>query len=358
MIAMAAANRKVVLASRPDGNPVPANFRMEQGEVPEPGPGQMLIRIRAISMEPAIRGWLDDNDKNYFDPIPIGGTLRAPAMGQVIKSNLEGFAPGDYMRGLMGWEDYSLADKDTILLEKLDVEPDLPLTYYVGALGGSGLTPIIGLDQIGRIKAGETVVMSAAVGAVGHVGAQYARHKGCRVVGIAGGADKCRMALEDFGYDAVVDYKSGENLEQAIRNACPEGVDVYFDNVGGATLDAMLNNMKTFGRVVCCGMASAYNCSDNPPPLFNAWQIVARELDVRGFLLYTYSQHLPVALQTNLEGLRNGWLNYCENKRVGLAHAAELFCDLMSGRTVGKSVLEMDLPEAAPLSDASAYPIP
>ena len=342
---MQAANRKVVLASRPDGTPRPENFRLDKGPVPEPGPGQMLVRVRAISMEPAIRGWLDDNDKNYFEPLPIGGTLMAPSMGQVVKSNLEGFEPGDFVRGLLGWEDYSLADKNTILLSKLEIADDMPLTYYVGALGGSGLTPIVGLDVIGKMKPGETVVMSAAVGAVGHVGAQYAKHKGCRVVGIAGGPEKCRIAIEEFGYDAVIDYKSTDDLESAIREACPEGVDVYYDNVGGETLDAMLNNMKTFGRIICCGMVASYNCSDNPPPLYNMWQVVARELEMKGFLLYSYDQHLPAALETNLEGLRSGWLKYRENKRVGLDQAAALFCDLMSGKTIGKSVIEMDLPE-------------
>lgn len=338
-------NRKVVLASRPDGAPVPANFRLEEGPVPEIGDGEMLVRIRAISMEPAIRGWLDDNDKNYFDPIPVGGTLLAPSMGQVVASKLEGFRPGDFMRGLMGWEDYSIANKDTVLLQKLDIAPDMPLTYYVGALGGSGLTSIVGLDQVARVQPGETVVISAGVGAVGHVAAQYAKHRGCRTVGIVGGPDKARFARDEIGYDAVVDYKSVPDLEAAIAAACPEGVDVYFDMVGGPTLDAMLNNMKTFGRIACCGMISGYNDSDNPPPLYNSWQIVARELELKGFLLYSYNDYLPGALATNLEGLRSGWLKFHEHKKVGLANAADLFCELMSGRTVGKSVLEMDLPE-------------
>ncbi len=342
---MATVNRKIVLASRPDGNPVPANFRMEEGPVPEPGPGEMLVRVLEISMEPAIRGWLDDNDKNYFPPIPIGGTMRGPVIARVVKSNVEGYEAGELMRGLLTWEDYAIATKDTILLEKVHAEPDVPLSYYVGVMGTSGITPIIGLDQVGRLQPGETVVFSAAVGSVGHIGAQYAKHKGCRVIGIAGGPDKCKLALDEYGYDAVIDYKSVPDLEAAIREVCPDGVDVYFDNVGGATLDAMLNNMKTFGRVVCCGMVSSYNCSENPPPIYNAWQIVARELEVKGFLLYTYAEHLPAAFATNLDGLRTGWLKYRECKKTGLANAADLFCELMSGQTIGKTVLEMDLPE-------------
>lgn len=338
-------NRRVVLDSRPDGAPVPGNFRLTEGPMPQVGEGQMLVRVRALSMEPAIRGWLDDNDKNYFDPIPLGGVLRAPAVGQVVESRLPGFAPGDYMRGLTGWEDYSLVDKDTVLLQKLEIAPDMPLTHYVGVLGGSGLTSIVGLDRIGRMQPGETVVISAGVGAVGHVAAQYAKHRGCRTIGIVGGPDKSRFAREVIGYDAVIDYRAGGDLEAAISAACPEGADVYFDNVGGPTLDAMLNNMKSFGRIICCGMVSSYNCSDNPPALYNGWQIVARQLELKGFLLYSYNDDLPAALEINLEGLRSGWLRYVEHKKVGLAHAAELFCELMSGKTVGKSVLEMDLPE-------------
>ena len=341
-------NRKVVLASRPEGAPVPANFRMEEAPMPQVAEGEMLVRVCALSMEPALRGWLDDNDKNYFEPIPIGGTLVGPAVAQVVESRLEGYAPGDFMFGLTGWEDYSIASKDTVLLQKLNVAPDVPLTYYVGVLGGSGLTAIVGLEQIGKIKPGETVAISAGVGAVGHIAAQYAKHIGCRVVGIVGGADKARFAREVVGYDAVVDYKGATSLEAAIREACPEGVDVYFDNVGGETLDAMLNNMKTFGRVICCGMIASYNCSDTPPALYNAWQIVARELTLKGFLLYSYNDVLPAALETNLEGLRAGWLKYAEHKKVGLANAADLFCELMGGKTVGKSVLEMDGPASAP----------
>ncbi|MDE2404883.1 MAG: NADP-dependent oxidoreductase [Sphingomonadales bacterium] len=338
-------NRKVVLASRPEGAPVPANFRLERAPMPVIAEGEILVRMRAISMEPAIRGWLDDNDKNYFEPIAIGGTMRALSMGQVVESRLDGYAPGDFVRGLFGWEDYTVANADTVLLQKIDVSPDMPITYYVGVLGGSGQTAIVGLDRIGRAKAGDTVAISAAVGAVGHVAVQYARHIGCRVVGVVGGPEKARVARE-LGCDAVVDYKSAASMEAAIREAAPEGIDVYFDGVGGEMLDAMLNNMKTFGRVICCGMIAGYNDSDNPPPLYNAWQIVARELELKGFLLYSYAEFVPAALATCIDGLRDGWLRTIEHKRIGLAHAGALFCELMSGRTLGKAVLEMDLSEA------------
>lgn len=339
-------NRRMVLASRPQGVPVPENFRLEQGAVPAVGEEQLLVRVRAISMEPAIRGWLDDNDRNYFEPLPLGGTMRSLSVGQVVESRLPGYAAGDHVRGLFGWEDYTLADRDTVLLQKIAVPADFPLSYHVGVLGGSGQTAIVGLDRIGRARPGETVAISAAAGAVGHVAAQYARHLGCRVVGIVGGPDKARIAA-DLGCHAVVDYKAAPDLEAAIRAAAPEGVDVYFDGVGGAMLDAMLNSMNTFGRIVCCGMISGYNDADNAPPLRNAWQIVTRELELKGFLLYSYSEFVPAALDTCLDGLRSGWLRTLEHKRVGLAQAGTLFCDLMAGRTIGKAVLEVDSPQSA-----------
>ncbi|MBC2668997.1 NADP-dependent oxidoreductase [Novosphingobium piscinae] len=339
-------NRRVVLASRPRGVPVPENFRLESGPMPEIAEGEILVRMRAISMEPAIRGWLDDNDKNYFDPIPLGGTMRALSVGEVVASRLSGFAPGDMVRGLFGWEDYTVATAETVLLQTIEVAPDMPITYYVGVLGGSGQTAIVGLDRIGRARPGETVAISAAVGAVGHVAVQYARRLGCRVVGIVGGPEKARVAAS-FGCDAVVDYKSSPDLEAAIRAAAPEGVDVYFDGVGGAMLDAMLNSMKTFGRIICCGMIAGYNDAENPPPLTNAWQIVARELELKGFLLYSYAEHVPAALDTLRAGLRDGWLRTIEHKRVGLAEAGPLFCELMGGKTLGKAVLELEGPAAA-----------
>lgn len=335
------ANRRVVLASRPRGVPVPENFRIEPAPLREIGEGELLVRLRVISMEPAIRGWLDDNDKNYFDPIPLGGCMRALSLGQVVASHLPGYAPGDYVRGLFDWEDYTVATAETVLLHKVEVAPDMPLTYYVGVLGGSGQTAVVGLEQIGRMRPGETVAISAAVGAVGHVAVQYAKHVGCRVVGIVGGPDKARIARE-LGCDAVVDYKAATDLEAAIRLAAPEGIDVFLDGVGGALLDAMLNCMNTFGRIACCGMIAGYNDADNPPPLTNAWQIVARELELKGFLLYSYAPFLPAALAANLAGLREGWMRTLEHKRVGLAEAGALFCELMGGRTTGKTVLELE----------------
>ncbi|WP_156679507.1 NADP-dependent oxidoreductase [Sphingomonas profundi] len=342
-----ATNRQVVLRSRPDGNPVPDNFAMAEADIPVPGEGEMLIRNLYISMEPAIRGWLDDNDANYFAPLAIGEKIRSPMVGRVVQSNNPGFAVGDIVFALLAWEDYSIASDATIVLQKLPVAADMPLSYYVGPLGGSGLTGYIGLHEVGRMKVGDTVVMSAAMGAVGHIAAQVAKLRGCRVVGILGSAEKARLAMEEYGYDAVVNYRDTDDLVGAIRAACPEGADIFYDNVGGATLDAMLVCMKDFGRIVSCGMIAGYNQSDTPPPVYNLWQMVARQLEMKGFLLPAFADKIPEALAAIEGWIREGKIKVLENRRVGLAEAPALFCDLMSGRTIGKTVLEIDLVDEA-----------
>ncbi len=335
-------NRRIVLKAHPNGVPVPADFAMDEVEVRPLQDGEILIRNHFFSMEPAIRGWLDGK-ANYFAPLLIGDPIRCPTIGKVVESRHPDFQPGDTVRGLNNWEDYSILNKDTILLEKVNPAPGMPLSYYVGPLGGSGLTAYVGLHDIGQIKAGETVVISAGVGAVGSVASQVAKLRGCRVVGIVGGTDKAKIALETMGYDAVIDYKNCSDLAAAIRETCPEGVDVYFDNVGGPTLDAMLINMKTFGRVIGCGMIAGYNNQDAPPPIFNMWELVSRQLMMKGFLLFAYADSIPAALKQLEAWIASGEIKVIENKMVGLANAPVLFSDLMGGRTIGKSVLEVDL---------------
>lgn len=333
-------NRQIVLKRRPNGIPVPEDFALAEAPMPVLAEGEILVRNRCFSMEPAIRGWLDDKE-SYFPPIPIGGPIRAPSLGEVVESRHPGFQPGDIVRGLNHWEDYSVLTENTILLEKLHPDRSLPLSYYVGPLGGSGLTAYVGLHDVGRIREGDTVVISAAVGAVGGVAGQVARLRGCRVIGLVGSEEKARFATEKLGYHAVVNYRAVPDLAEAVRAACPDGVDVYFDNVGGATLDAMLINMKTYGRIIACGMIAAYNRQDNPPPIFNLWEMVARQLEMKGFLLQTYAASIPAA-QAQLEAwIRSGALMVSEHKRHGLENAPALFCELMAGKTTGKAVLEI-----------------
>jgi NADPH-dependent curcumin reductase CurA len=335
------ANRQIILKSRPDGIPTPSVFDLRRGTMPSPSEGQILVRNRYFSIEPAIRGWLDDRE-SYFAPIAIGEPIRCLAVAVVVASRHPDYAPGDIVRGLGFWEDYSLFDDATILLEKLTPASDLPLSYYIGALGGSGLTAYVGLHDIAHIQPEQTVVVTAAVGAVGSVAGQVARLRGCRVVALVGSARKAQVALQDLGYDAAINYREVRDIKTAIRTACPDGVDVYFDNVGGEILDTMLVSMKPLGRIVSCGMIAGYNQKDNPPPIRNLWEMVARQLTMRGFLLPSHSRSIPEAMQSLEAWVREGRLIALENKRTGLAQAPQLFIDLMSGSTIGKSVLEME----------------
>jgi len=302
----------------------------------------MLVRNLYFSLEAAIRGWLDGK-ANYFEPIPLGGAIRGPSVAKVVASRLEGFHEGDIIFGLHHWEDYSLSDANTILLSKLDPAPDLPLSYYSGGLGGSGHTAYVGLHEIGKIQAGDTVVISAAAGATGSMATQIAKLRGCRVVGIVGGDDKAELITHQLDADAAINYKTCGDLAAAVMAACPEGVDVYFDNVGGKTLDAMLSCMNTFGRIIGCGMISDYNDQDNPTPIYNMWKLVEKELTLKGFLLYTYMEQVPAASAQLHEWVRAGKITVLENITEGLPKAGWAYSEMMRGATIGKNLVAMDL---------------
>ena len=335
-------NRQVVLKNHPNGVPLPDDFELTESSAAQPGEGQMLVRNLFFSLEAAIRGWLDGK-ANYFEPIPLGGAIRGPSVARVIESHLAGFEAGDLIFGLHHWEDYSLSDADTILLSKLSPEPDIPLSYYSGGLGGSGHTAYVGLHEIGKIQAGETVLISAAAGATGSMATQIAKLRGCKVVGVVGGDEKATLITQTLGADAAVNYKTCGNLTAAITEACPEGVDVYFDNVGGKTLDAALQCMNTFGRVIGCGMISDYNDQDNPTPIFNMWKLVEKELTMKGFLLYTYMDKVPAASAQLHEWVRSGEIQILENITEGLSNAGWAYSEMMRGATIGKNLVAMDL---------------
>ena len=255
-------NKQITLASYPDGVPEPGNFGLIETDIPEPEQGEFLVRNMYFSLEAAIRGWLDGED-NYFPAIPLGGVIRGPSVGEVIKSKHPDYAEGEIIFGVNHWEEYSIVDDNTILLSKMQTREGFPFSYYVGALGGSGQTAYVGLHEIGKLQPGQTVVISAAAGATGSIAGQVARLKGCKVVGIVGTAAKEKCITEELGYDAAVNYKQANSLEDDIKKICPEGVDIYFDNVGGTTLNTMLLCMKDHGHIVACGMISDYNRSSN-----------------------------------------------------------------------------------------------
>ena len=335
-------NRQIVLASYVNDAALPENFTLTEGPMPAPGQGEFLLRNMYFSMEPAIRGWVDGK-ANYLPPIPIGGVIRGPSVGQVITSHNKDFAEGDIVFALNQWEDYSVCHSDAILLKKLQPEADIPLSYYVGSLGGAGTTAYIGLHEVGLVKPGQTVVVSAAAGATGSMVGQIAKLCGCKVIGIVGSDTKAQLIIDQFGFDAAINYKT-EDVTAAVIAIAPEGVDIYFDNVGGPVLNALLLAMNVYGRIVSCGMIADYNRTDNPNPITNLWEIVSRQLTMQGFLLPTYQDKVPAAMAQLEEWIRAGKITVLENITSGLASTPAAFCEMMSGKTVGKALVKVDWP--------------
>jgi NADPH-dependent curcumin reductase CurA len=328
--------RRIVLASRPMGMPRSENFRIEEDRPPEPRPSEFLIDNHILSIDPAIRGFLDDRP-SYLPPVAIGETIRGMTLGRVVKSRRPDIAEGSYVRALGGWAD-RLVLGDALGLETVHPAPGIRLESYMGALGPAGLTAWVGLKEIGRISAGDTVLISAAAGAVGSVAGQIARLSGCRVAGLAGSPEKARRLIE-LGYDVAIDYRAELDLDAALRSACPDGIDVYFDNVGAATLERMLPLMREHGRVVICGMIDQYNDADHPYGVKTLWQLVVKRITMRGFLTYDHADRLAEAAAELDDWVRTGALLPTENVYHGLERAPEAFIDLMSGRTMGKTLV-------------------
>ena len=270
-------NRMVKLARRPKGMIVRDDFKLEDGPVPEPGDNQFRVRIEYISLDPAMRGWVNEG-KSYVPPVAIGEIMRSYSAGIVEKSNHPDFKPGDAVQGMFGVQRYAMSDGQRVV--KVDTS-QAPLQRWIGGLGMPGWTAYFGLLEVGQPKAGETVVVSAASGAVGSMVGQIARIKGCRAVGIAGGPDKCRYVKEELGFDACVDYKAG-NLAADLKAAAPKGIDVYFENVGGEILDTVLMQMNLFGRIPVCGLISAYNATSMPEGPKNLRAVLTQRLENAG----------------------------------------------------------------------------
>ncbi|MEZ5656421.1 MAG: NADP-dependent oxidoreductase [Sphingobium sp.] len=335
-------NRQILLASRPSGVPVPDNFRLAESEVRELEEGEILIENQVFAIDPAIRGMLDDKDDSYLPAVPLGGLIPTMVLGRVIKSRNPAFKEGDYGRGFVGWEEYSILNPANFAIENVHVDPSVPLTAYMGALGWSGITAYIGLKTIGEMKAGDTVVMSAAAGAVGSVGGQIAKLSGCRSVGIVGSKSKADLVMDVFGLDAAVNYREEPDLAAAIKHACPDGTDLYFDNVGGTILDTMLPLMSDFGRVVVCGMIANYNDQDNPVPILNLWQVLVHRITMRGFLAYEHLDMLEEAEAQLGSWIKSGKLVALENVTTGIENTPSAFINLMSGVTTGKTVVRLN----------------
>ena len=334
-------NQQIILASRPKGEAEASNFKLQSIETPELQQGQVLVRNHFLSLDPYMRGRMNDG-KSYAQPQALDEVMGGGTAGEVVASRSEKFAVGDQVVGMGGWQNYSVVDVDQPgLLRKVDTR-HVPLSHYLGAVGMPGVTAWYGLVRICAPKQGETVVCSAATGAVGSAFAALAKARGCRVVGIAGGPEKCRYATEELAYDACIDYKQhsdAASLSKAIRAACPNGIDGYFENVGGMVLNAVLPNMNAFGRVAVCGMIAGYDGA--PVPLTYPQLILVNRLTVQGFIVSEHMDVWPLALKELGELVGSGKLRPRESVAEGLAAAPEAFLGLLKGRNFGKQLVKL-----------------
>jgi hypothetical protein len=334
-------NLQIHLASRPDGEPTAANFRSVEAAVPELGDGQVLVRHHYLSLDPYMRGRMNDG-KSYAQPQPLDQVMGGGTVGEVVASRSPAFAPGDRVVGMGGWQQYSVVDAGTPgLLRKVDTS-HVPLSAYLGAVGMPGVTAWYGLVKIIQPKPGQTVVVSAASGAVGSAVGQLAKARGARAVGFAGGADKCDYVVKELGFDACIDYKAHRDLKslsQALKEACPDGIDGHFENVGGVILDAVMQRANAFARVAMCGMISGYN--GEPIPMSAPQLILVNRMTIEGFIVSEHMADWPQALAELGQGVASGTLKYRETVAQGLAAAPEAFLGLLKGRNFGKQLVKL-----------------
>lgn len=334
-------NKQVLLASRPQGEPTTDNFRIVETELPALADGQVLVRNHFLSLDPYMRGRMNEG-KSYAAPQPLDQVMIGGTVGEVVESRNPSFQPGDKVVGMGGWQQYTVVDAGQPgVLRKVDTT-HIPLSAYLGAVGMPGVTGWYGLMKICEPKAGETVVVSAASGAVGGVVGQLAKARGCRAVGIAGGPDKCRYVVEELGFDACLDYKlhhDVKSLTTALKDACPQGIDGYFENVGGMILDAVMPRMNAFGRMAFCGMISGYN--GEPIPMSYPQLILQSRLKLQGFIVSEHMDVWPEALKELGTMVATGKLKFRETVAHGIESAPEAFLGLLKGRNFGKQLVKL-----------------
>jgi NADPH-dependent curcumin reductase len=328
-------NRQVLLKRRPTGTPTTADFEIADGPVPDPKEGEALVRGIYLSLDPYMRGRMRAA-RSYAKPVDIGAVMEGRVVGQVVRSRDPHVHEGDYVLGGYGWQLFSAVPAGA--LTKLDPQ-EAPLSTALGVLGMPGLTAYVGLSEIGRPQRGETVVVSAASGAVGAVVGQLAKREGAHVVGIAGGSDKCRYVESEFGFATCIDHRSGD-LGAALGRACPNGIDVYWENVGGAVQQAVFSRLNDFGRMVMCGMVSEYNDLE-PRPGPNLTLAVRKRLRIQGFIVSDQWQRFGEYRAMAAPLLRSGELKYREDIVEGLDRAPEAFIGLLQGRNFGKLLVKL-----------------
>jgi len=338
---MTTINKQWLLASRPQGEPTVANWRLVEAAVPELADGQVLVRIHYLSLDPYMRGRMNEG-RSYAQPQPLDQVMIGGTVGEVVASKNEHFKAGDKVVGSGGWQQYHVVDGNQRgVLRKVDTT-QIPLAAYLGAVGMPGVTAWYGVTQIIAPKAGQTVVVSAASGAVGGAVGQLAKVRGCRTVGLAGGPQKCAYVTDELGFDACIDYKQHEDMKSlsaALKAACPQGIDGYFENVGGMILDAVMLRMNAFGRIAMCGMIAGY--SGEPIPMLNPSLILLSRLKVEGFIVSEHMELWPQALKELGALVASGKLKYRETIAHGIESAPEAFLGLLKGKNFGKQLVKL-----------------
>lgn len=330
-----ATNRRVILVRRPLGIPQAADFELDEAAFETVGKGQFRVRDIYLSVDPAQRGWANEGT-NYSQPVPLGSVMRALTVGVVTESRSAEVPAGLHLYGWFGWQDYAVAGPEAILTRIADVAA--PLSAYAGVLGINGLTAWLALTRIGRPRSGETVLVTTAAGAVGSLVGQIARAEGCRVVGLTGDDAKVALCVQRFGYDAAANYKSGD-LAAAVAALTPQGIDVFFDSVGGPILDCVVRQMNVGGRIVQCGTASIANWSPPPSGLRNEREVLSRRLQWGGFVVFDHMAAFAGALAELAPRVASGALSFDEDVQTGIAHAPAAIARLCAGENTGKSLI-------------------
>ncbi len=340
-------NRQVRLAARPRGEPTPDDFKLVEAEVPEPGPGEMLLRTIYLSLDPYMRGRMNAGP-SYAPAVEVGAVMEGGTVCEVVGSNLPQYRPGDIVLARTGWQEFSLSDGDGV--RKIDPAAG-PISYALGVLGMPGFTAYTGLLNIGQPKPGETLVVAAASGAVGSVVGQVARIKGCRVIGIAGGERKCRYVEDELHFDACLDHHQPD-LSERLKAACPDGIDIDFENVGGPVFDAVLPLLNDFARVPVCGLIAHYNATDLPegPNLVPSmmYRILVKRLTFRGFIVRDFASQFSDFAADMSGWLREGRVQYREDITEGLENAPRALIGLLKGTNFGKKLIRVGMDPTTP----------
>ncbi len=336
---MKQSNRATVLASRPRGIPVPGNFAVVDRPLVQPSPGQVLIQNLFISLDAGFRHWMDEGSSDHILPeMPIGEPVMGLTLGRVVASQHPGFAEGDLLMARLAWEEYSLTDA-TDFFVKVPDQYDCPLSYHMGILGDTGMSAYFGMTDIAKPRPGDTVLVSAAGGAVGSIAGQVAKIAGARTVGIVSGAAKCQQIIEQFGYDAAID-RTGDVARQ-LAQTCPDGVNVYFDNVSGPLLEQVLNNIAVGARIVLCGAVATYSATELLPGPSNLFNLVTNQARMEGFMTHLQHDRYPEARSQLLAWVADGRLRNMEYLLDGIENVGLAFCHLFEGRNLGKTVVRL-----------------